>query len=189
MRRISLVVFGFVLGTALLALFSPDALSQGEGAIVVTLGKDSPSVGKDAFVTFSLSTVEAVKVGKITSEISFPNTGAIELDRAELTPDMKSGGATIQAEKGSEGGSTAGLKLTITSKQPILDGILANIVFKVLNRPTGDKFPGEEQKVKLDHKATAWTVDGKEISVVTSEAGEVDFEYAPVVFACFFYMH
>ncbi|MBI4455915.1 MAG: hypothetical protein HY644_08455 [Acidobacteria bacterium] len=159
-----------------------------QGALVVSLGKDSPNVGKDAFVTLSISTVEEVKVGRITSEISYPNNGEIVFDRAELTPDMKNSGAKLEVEKGPEGNDVK-LKLTITGKEPILDGILCNVIFKVVNRPTGDKFAGEEQKVKLSNKSAAWTIDNKEIAFITSEPGEINFAYAPVVFACFFYMH
>jgi hypothetical protein len=175
-----------------LLLASSGAYAQEQasaGAIVVTLGKDSPSPGKDSYVTLSLSTVEAVSVGKISTEIGYEDSGKIDFDRAELTPDMKGSGATLDVEKPRGDGEKASLKLTITGKSPIPDGILANVVFKVVNRPLPGKFPGESLQVKLGNKSAAWTPDSKEIAIVTSEPGEVDFEYAPVVFACFFYMH
>ena len=159
-----------------------------EGIVIVALGKDSPPTGKDAFVTWSLSMAEAVNVGKIVSEISYANKGQIEFDKAELTPDVKGTGANLQVEKGESGGETVRLKLTLTAgKGSIPDGIIANLVFKVISRPSGDN--PAELKLTLNNKSAAWTVDNSEITVVTSEPGEVDFEYAPVIFSCFFYMH
>ena len=133
--------------------------------------------------------MEAVSVGKIITEIGYENSGKIDFDRAELTPDVKNAGARLDVEKLRGDDEKASMKLTITGKSPIPPGIVANIVFKIINRPLPGKFPGESLKVTLDNKSVAWTSDSKEIAIVTSETGEVDFEYAPVVFACFFYMH
>lgn len=188
MRKNSRAITGVFLSLVFLVACTSHAWPQAssEGAVAISLGKDSPAAGKDSYVTLSLTSVEGAKVGKVSSEISFANNGQVAFDRAELTPDVRKLAKLEVDKSGLEGKDVAKLKLTVTGNGTLPDGILANVVFKVLKRPKGDKEP---LQMKLDNKAAAWTTDNKEIAIVTGEAGEIDFEYAPVVFACFFYMH
>jgi len=47
----------------------------------------------------------------------------------------------------------------------------------------------EDLLITLESKTSAWTTDGQEIAQVVSGPGGIDLDYAPVVFACLFYMH
>ncbi len=47
----------------------------------------------------------------------------------------------------------------------------------------------DEHLITLDNSVSAWATDEKEITDVMGEPGGIDLAYAPVVFACLFYMH
>ncbi|MEE2822099.1 MAG: hypothetical protein VYA53_03865 [Acidobacteriota bacterium] len=159
----------------------------------VLLGRDSPNLGgntfRDAFIAMTLSDVSAVGVGKIVNEISFPSTGGIAFDRAELTPDLEASGATLEAniDEGPEGAQI--VRITISATGTLPAGIIANLVFKVVKEFTFEEVGNEEHLIPLDNSVVAFTPAGEEIARVSSEPGGVDLAYAPVVFACFFYMH
>ena len=164
-----------------------------EESLQVLLGRDSPNLGgntfRDAFIAMTLSDVSAVGVGKIVNEISFPSTGGIAFDRAELTPDLEASGATLEAniDEGPEGAQI--VRITISATGTLPAGIIANLVFKVVKEFTFEEVGNEEHLIPLDNSVVAFTPAGEEIARVSSEPGGVDLAYAPVVFACFFYMH
>ena len=159
----------------------------------IILGRDSPNLGgntfRDAFIAMTLSDTLGVAVGKIVNEVSFSSTAGIALDRAMLTPDVEAAGATIEVETGETQGDVVTVWITITNAGPLPDGIIANLVFNVTKEFTFEEVGNEEHLIPLNNKVTAFTFDGQEISEVFSEAGGVDLAYAPVVFACFFYLH
>ena len=47
----------------------------------------------------------------------------------------------------------------------------------------------EEHLITLENSVSAWATDEQEMTNVLGEPGGIDLAYAPVVFACFFYMH
>ena len=168
--------------------FSPDV----EG-LQITLGRDSPNLGgntfRDAFIALTLTDTLGVSAAKITNEISFPNRGEIAFDRAELPPDLEASGATLEIENNEPEGETTTVRITISGKAPLRDGILLNMVFRVIQEFTLDEIGTGEHLIPLENKVTAWTSDEQEIAEVVSEPGEIDLADTPVVFACFFYMH
>jgi hypothetical protein len=171
----------------------PQEATPSEGAVQILLGRDSPNLGgntfRDAFVSMTLSDTLGVAVGKLVNEISFSSTAGIAFDRASLTPDLEAAGATIEVETGEGQGDVATLRITISNTGPLPDGIIANLVFKVTQEFTMEEVGNEEYLIPLENRLTAFTPSGEEIARVLSEAGGVDLAYAPVVFACFFYMH
>lgn len=159
----------------------------------IILGRDSPNLGgntfRDAFIAMTLSDTLGVEVGRIVNEISFSSTAGIAFDRAMLTPDVEAAGATIEVETVEAQEDVVTMRITISNTGPLPDGIIANLVFNVTKEFTFEEVGNEEHLIPLNNKVTAFTSDGQEISEVFSEAGGVDLAYAPVVFACFFYMH
>ena len=104
-----------------------------------------------------------------------------------MTPDLEAAGATIDVEDGETQGDVVTVRVTLTGPFPA--GIIANLVFNVTKEFTLEEVGNEEHLIPLNNQVTAFTSDDQEISEVFSEAGGVDLAYAPVVFACFFYMH
>ncbi|MDA2935568.1 hypothetical protein MYX82_14720 [Acidobacteria bacterium AH-259-D05] len=159
----------------------------------ISLGHDSPNLGgnvfRDAYIALTLSDTLGVKAAKIVNEVSFPNTGEIAFERAELTPDVETAGATLEAETETAEGEMVTVRITISSTAPLPNGIIANLVFTVIKEFTLDEVGNEEHLIPLENKVTAWSSDDQEITQVVSDRGGVDLAYAPVVFACFFYMH
>jgi len=171
----------------------PEAPPAGD-ALQVTLGRDSPNLGgnvfRDAFLSFTLSNAPGIATGMVISEISFPSTAGIAFDRAELTPDLEASGATMETEVAVEGeGEVSRLKITISGSSGLPDGIIANLVFKVTKEFTFEEVGTDEHLITLDNSVSAWATDEKEIADVMGEPGGIDLAYAPVVFACLFYMH
>jgi hypothetical protein len=178
---------GFVVFSSLLPVFP-----QGE-ALQVTLGRDSPNLGgnvfRDAFLSLTLSNAPGIAAGKITSEISFPSSAGVVFDRAELTPDLESSGATLETEMAEGEDDVSRIRITISGNSGLPDGIIANLVFKITKEFTFEEVGTEEHLITLDNSLSAWATDEKEITDVMGEPGGIDLAYAPVVFACFFYMH
>jgi hypothetical protein len=197
MKKFSLLIVlvgGFLMVHSLSFVFSqPQEAAPSEGAVQILLGRDSPNLGgntfRDAFVAMTLSDTLGVAVGKLVNEISFSSTAGIAFDRASLTPDLEAAGATVEVETGEGQGDVATLRITISNTGPLPDGIIANLVFKVTQEFTMEEVGNEEHLIPLENRLTAFTPSGEEIAQVLSEAGGVDLAYAPVVFACFFYMH
>jgi hypothetical protein len=188
------LVFGFLMLQSLGFVFSqPQDTASSEGAVQVLLGRDSPNLGgntfRDAFIAMTLSDSLGVAVGKIINEISFSSTAGIAFDRGELTPDVEAAGATIEVETGEAAGDMSTVRITISSAGPLPDGIIANLVFKVIKEFTLEEVGNEEHIILLENQVTVFASSDEEISQVLSEDGGVDLAYAPVVFACFFYMH
>ena len=174
------------------ALLHPEATSSGD-TLQVTLGRDSPNLGgnvfRDAFLSLTLSNAPGIATGKMTLDISFPNTAGITFDRAELTPDLEASGATMETEVVEGEDEVSRLKITISGNSGLPDGIIANLVFKVTKEFTFEEVGTDEHLITLDNSVSAWATDQKEITDVLGEPGGIDLAYAPVVFACFFYMH
>ncbi len=175
-----------------LDLPDPEAPSVGE-ALQVTLGRDSPNLGgnvfRDAFLSFTLSNAPGIATGKVTSEVSFSSSRGIAFDRAELTPDLEASGATLETEVTEGKDDVSGVKITISNNNGLPDGIIANLVFKITKEFTFEEVGTEEHLITLDNSVSAWATDENEIRDVLGEPGGIDLAYAPVVFACFFYMH
>ncbi len=175
-----------------LDLPDPEAPSVGE-ALQVTLGRDSPNLGgnvfSDAFLSFTLSNAPGIATGKVTSEVSFSSSRGIAFDRAELTPDLEASGATLETEVTEGTDDVSGVKITISNNNGLPDGIIANLVFKITKEFTFEEVGTEEHLITLDNSVSAWATDENEIRDVLGEPGGIDLAYAPVVFACFFYMH
>ena len=172
----------------------PDAETPSVGeALQFTLGRDSPNLGgnvfRDAFLSFTLSNAPGIATGKVTSEVSFSSSRGIAFDRAELTPDLEASGATLETEETEGGDDVSGVKITISNKNGLPDGIIANLVFKITKEFTFEEVGTEEHLITLYNSVSAWATDGNEIRDVLGEPGGIDLAYAPVVFACFFYMH
>jgi len=170
----------------------PEAPSAGD-ALQVTLGRDSPNLGgnvfRDAFLSFTLSNAPGITTGKLTSDISFPSSVGIAFDRAELTPDLEAAGATVELEVAEGEDDVSRLKITISNNNGLPDGIIANLVFKVTKEFTFEEVGTDEHLITLDNSVSAWATDETEITDVLGEPGGIDLAYAPVVFACLFYMH
>jgi hypothetical protein len=79
--------------------------------------------------------------------------------------------------------------ITISGSGGLPDGIIANLVFKVIKEFTFEEVGTDEHLITLDNSVSAWDTDEKEITDVMGEPGGIDLAYAPVVFACLFYMH
>ena len=175
-----------------LDLPDPEAPSAGD-ALQVTLGRDSPNLGgnvfRDAFLSFTLSNAPGIATGKVTSEVSFSSSRGIAFDRAELTPDLEASGATLETEVTEGKDDVSGVKITISNNNGLPDGIIANLVFKITKEFTFEEVGTEEHLITLDNSVSAWATDENEIRDVLGEPGGIDLAYAPVVFACFFYMH
>lgn len=162
-------------------------------ALQVTLGRDSPNLGgnvfRDAFLSFTLSNAPGIATGKIISDISFSSSEGIAFERAELTPDVEAAGATLEIEVAEGEDDVSRVKITISSNGGLPDGIIANLVFKVTKEFTFEEVGTDEHLITLDNSVSAWATDEKEITGVMGEPGGIDLAYAPVVFACLFYMH
>jgi len=170
----------------------PEAPPAGD-ALQVTLGRDSPNLGgnvfRDAFLSFTLSNAPGIATGKVISDISFPSSEGIAFDRAELTPDLEASGATLEIEVAEGEDDVSRLKITISNNNGLPDGIIANLVFKVTKEFTFEEVGTDEHLITMDNSVSAWATDEKEIMDVLGEPGGIDLAYAPVVFACLFYMH
>jgi len=162
-------------------------------ALQVTLGRDSPNLGgnvfRDAFLSYTLDNATGITTGKLTSDISFPSSEGIAFERAELTPEVEASGATLEIEVAEGEDDVSRLKITISSNSGLPDGIIANLVFKVIKEFTFEEVGTDEHLITLDNSISAWATDEKEITDVMGEPGGIDLAYAPVVFACLFYMH
>ncbi len=170
----------------------PESLPAGD-ALQVTLGRDSPNLGgnvfRDAFLSFTLNNATGITTGKLTADISFPSTEGIAFERAELTPEVEASGATLEIEVAEGEADVSRLKITISGSGGLPDGIIANLVFKVIKEFTFEEVGTDEHLITLDNSVSAWDTDEKEITDVMGEPGGIDLAYAPVVFACLFYMH
>ena len=170
----------------------PEARAAGD-ALQVTLGRDSPNLGgnvfRDAFLSFTLNNATGITTGKLTADISFPSTEGIAFERAELTPEVEASGATLEIEVAEGEADVSRLKITISGSGGLPDGIIANLVFKVIKEFTFEEVGTDEHLITLDNSVSAWDTDEKEITDVMGEPGGIDLAYAPVVFACLFYMH
>ncbi len=170
----------------------PEARPVGD-ALQVTLGRDSPNLGgnvfRDAFLSFTLNNATGITTGKLTADISFPSTEGIAFERAELTPEVEASGATLEIEVAEGEADVSRLKITISGSGGLPDGIIANLVFKVIKEFTFEEVGTDEHLITLDNSVSAWDTDEKEITDVMGEPGGIDLAYAPVVFACLFYMH
>ncbi len=162
-------------------------------ALQVTLGRDSPNLGgnvfRDAFLSFTLNNATGITTGKLTADISFPSTEGIAFERAELTPEVEASGATLEIEVAEGEDDVNRLKITISGSGGLPDGIIANLVFKVIKEFTFEEVGTDEHLITLDNSVSAWDTDEKEITDVMGEPGGIDLAYAPVGFACLFYMH
>ncbi len=170
----------------------PEAQPAGD-ALQVTLGRDSPNLGgnvfRDAFLSYTLNNATGITTGKLISDISFPSSEGIAFERAELTPDVEASGATLEIEVAEGEADVSRLKITILGSGGLPDGIIANLVFKVIKEFTFEEVGTDEHLITLDNAVLAWATDEKEITDVMGEPGGIDLAYAPVVFACLFYMH
>ena len=162
-------------------------------ALQVTLGRDSPNLGgnvfRDAFLSFTLNNATGITTGKLTADISFPSTEGIAFERAELTPEVEASGATLEIEVAEGEDDVSRVKITISGSGGLPDGIIANLVFKVIKEFTFEEVGTDEHLITLDNSVSAWDTDEKEMTDVMGEPGGIDLAYAPVVFACLFYMH
>ena len=186
---------GFVVFSSFLPVFpqETDQAPAAGDALVLTLGRDSPNLGgnvfRDAFISLTLSNAPGVTTGKVISEISFPSTEGIAFERAELTPDVEASGATLESKVTEGEDDVNRVEVTISGGSGIPDGIIANLVFKVTKEFTLEEVGTEEHLITLNNSVSAWATDEKEITDVMGEPGGIDLAYAPVVFACLFYMH
>ena len=240
------LLIGFLTVQSLVLVFSqrldttPDPIIPEAGeSLQMTLGHDSPNLGgnvfRNAYVSLTLTNAIGIEAGKLIVEISFPNQGEIEFERAELTPDPKASGAVVEVEldqaegvelapQGEASGAEVEIELDqaegvvlapqgeasgaaeevapapgeetfttvriiISSENPLPEGIIGNLVFKVTKEFSPEDIGAEDLLVTLESKTSAWTTDGQEIAQVVSGPGGIDLDYAPVVFACLFYMH
>ena len=170
----------------------PEARSAGD-ALQVTLGRDSPNLGgnvfRDAFLSFTLNNATGITTGKLTADISFPSSEGIAFERAELTPEVEASGATLEIEVAEGEEDVSRVMIMISGSGGLPDGIIANLVFKVIKEFTFEEVGTDEHLITLDNSVSAWDTDEKEITDVMGEPGGIDLAYAPVVFACLFYMH
>ena len=194
------LLIGFLTVQSLLLVFSqrldttPDPIIPEAGeSLQMTLGHDSPNLGgnvfRNAYVSLTLTNAIGIEAGKLIVEISFPNQGEIEFERAELTPDPKASGAVVEVEPAQEEGDVTSVRIIVSSENPLPEGIIGNLVFKVTRELSPEELGAEGLLVTLESKTSAWTTDGQEIAQVVSGPGGIDLDYAPVVFACLFYMH
>ncbi len=194
------LLVGFLTVQSLPLVFSqrldttPDPVIPEAGeSLQLTLGHDSPNLGanvfRDGYVSLTLTNAVGIMAGKLIVEISYPNQEGIEFERAELTPDPKASGAVVEVEPAQEEGDVTSVRIIISSENPLPEGIIGNLVFKVTRELSPEELGAEGLLVTLESKTSAWTTDGQEIAQVVSGSGTIDLDYAPVVFACLFYMH
>jgi hypothetical protein len=179
-----------------------EAQFAGEGtgpAVRLTAPQTAP--GEETFVTVMLqkapSTLQTLEVEiqfdpRQLTYIASRKAIAADLARAEL--EVKTEGV---AERGSAGGQPpveapaskgpSRILLTIKGSRPIPDGPVAELRFRVAHGTEG-------VNIKVDQRVKALAADGSAIDAIVAEAGEIrvtseEKPKAPVVFACFFYMH
>ena len=116
----------------------------------------------------------------------------VEVDQVEevgLAPQGEASGAVEEVEPDQGEGDVTSVRIIISSENPLPEGIIGNLVFKVTKEFSLEDIGAEGHLVTLESKTSAWTTDGQEIAQVISGPGVIDLDYAPVVFACLFYMH
>ncbi len=116
----------------------------------------------------------------------------VELDLVEgveLAPQEEAFGVVEEVELDLIEGDVTSVRIIISSENPLPEGIIGNLVFKITKEYSVEDLIAAGHHVTVESKTSAWTTDGQEIAQVVSGPGVIDLDYAPVVFACLFYMH
>jgi hypothetical protein len=186
---------GLAFGTILLLLGSaPDTVLARQQAPLgkvtsVIVGFDQSSPGQVVSVPLILDVPDGFRVGRITSEISFP-AEKVAFQQAKLALAGELAGAEVNAtvteENADHQNSVLKVIITADSKQALRNGVVANLDFKISEKAT----VGES--IKLKNVARIMTADDPPQSLDSAESqdGEIQVsETPPVIKPCFFYMH
>jgi hypothetical protein len=174
--------------------------AQAAGPTVRLTAPQTPP-GEETFVTVMLqkapTNLQALEIEiqfdpKQLTYVTSRKAISADLARAEMTVNVEGAGeragtpgAPPKAEDGPAG--PARIVLTIKGTRPIPDGPVAEMRFQVAEGLEG-------VRVKLGHRVTAKASDGTAIADLAAVPGEIHVSSAekpkaPLVFACFFYMH
>ncbi len=152
-------------------------------AVDVALGVDTTTPGGQAYVPLTLSLRGGLAVSKILSEVSFPKNvlSFVEAKRGAAGEQVQAEIATEVREDKEPG--TSIVKVTVTAKQELPEGVLVNLSFQVSSH-------AKEGAIRLTNLAKAIAGGGEEIQCARSQDGEVTITRSPVPLAgCFFYVH
>lgn len=170
--------------SAFILILAPDteaSWTQADQAVDVSLGPDTAVPGGETYLPLALSTGGA-KLDKLVSEISFPKKllSFVEAKRG-LAGELAEIEINAEVRENNKGSELAILKLMVSAKKEIRDGVLVNLKFKVSE-------DAKEGTIKLKSTSKLTTSGGEEIT--REKEGEVTISKSPVpIFGCFFYMH
>ncbi|MDA2934493.1 hypothetical protein MYX82_09130 [Acidobacteria bacterium AH-259-D05] len=173
-----------------LPLSSPSVLGAQQetgNAGRLDLGFDKSVPGDKAFIPMIFTPGEEVAIGKIITEIIFPNE-LLSFEEARKGVPIQSIDAELSAriKTADENSENSILEVVITSKteEAIPGGILVYLTFGILpEAPT-------LHTIKLENRSEAFTVDDPPERVgLTTTNGEIESLDIPILFACLFYMH
>lgn len=151
----------------------------GQEPVAVSLGTINAVRGTTALVALALFP-NGAEVGLVISDITFPQD-LLSFEGTEATLPSEAGVtiATTVLPK-SKSAPFGTLRLEIKSKDPLPDGALVKLKFKI-----SPKTPGGA--LALKHTAQATTSDGQKIQPAAKDGRINVAEVA--VYSCFFYMH
>lgn len=160
------------------------AQEQAEQAVELYLGFDTTMPGAKAYLTLTF-TANGAKVGKVTSEVSFPKKllTFVEAKRSQAGDDAE---ADLSAEVKEDGKDPelSILTVQVSAKKEIPNGPLVNLQFSVA--PSA-----KEGVIKLKNAVKATTLKGDEVKGAKGNAGELTVNAQPVapLQVCFFFSH
>lgn len=164
------------------------AVSQGGDAeeTTVDLGFDIGEAGLEVALPIQLKAPDGVQVGTTLNDIEFP-TEWLQFQAVRVGPSTDAD-VTASLKLGEASQDDDIVQITVTAAQgtTLTNGIVAFVVFKVADEVH------EPQTVKLRNvaRALSTSVPPSPIEPVAGRDGEIELlASAPVVFACFFYLH
>jgi hypothetical protein len=141
--------------------------------------------GTQAYVTVMATGVQALDLTKLEQWIEFPKDKLVFVSaRSAIAADLAEAEVKSDLETKDQTGI---LHIVVQGKRPIPDGPVAEVTFNVPNSVA-------EQIVVLKHKADGSGTDGKKLTELVVQGGEVKIskipaEKPPAIMSCFFYMH
>ena len=177
-----------LLGPATDAILAPQQAPLAKAPSVIA-GFDQSSPGQVVSVPLILDVPEGFKVGRITSEITFP-AGQVVFQEAKPAPAGELAGAKVNATVAEENANPQNWVLTLVitadGKEALRSGVVANLDFKISEKAT----VGESIKLKNVARMMTNEDPPRSVDSVESQDGEIQIsETPPVITSCFFYMH
>ena len=164
------------------------AVSQGGDAeeTTVDLGFDIGEAGLEVSLPIQLKAPDGVQVGTTLNDVAFP-TQWLQFQTVRVGPSTNAEvAASLKLDAENQGEEIVQVTVTTAQGTTLTNGIVAFVVFKVADEVQG------HQTIKLKNVARALntSVPPSPIEPVTGRDGEIELlASAPVVFACFFYLH